>query len=192
MVRRTQWKVALSVKNAGRWKFSHVNAELALEPWTQNFIQWKSIKRSLKNQGFSCAHFINIQFGKKITHLNFRAKLHNYFFWEFKKCSQRCKLRHVLVIFTQWRKCMTIDNFSNIVHFLREKPHYFLLPYCIVVIKDHFFKVKIGMIDMGGLFCLLSKIKSSMKDTSKNLLLLWMKLLSNAKSVMDLNTFWPL
>ena len=46
---------------------------------------------------------------------------------------------------------MTIDNFSNIVHFLREKPHYFLLPYCIVVIKDHFFKVKIGMIDMGGL-----------------------------------------
>ena len=71
MVRRTQWKVALSVKNAGRWKFSHVNAELPLEPWTQNFIQWKSIKRSLKNQGFSCAHFINIQFGKKkITHLN--------------------------------------------------------------------------------------------------------------------------
>ena len=110
----------------------------------------------------------------KITHLNFRAKighkLHNYFFWEFKKCSQRCKLRHFLVIFTQWRKCMTIDNFSNIVHFLREKPHYFLLPYCIVVIKDHFFKVKIGMIDMGGLFCLLSKIKSSMKDTSKNLM----------------------
>ena len=34
------------------------------------------------------------------------------------------------------------DNFSNIVHFLREKPHYFLLPYCIVVIKDHFLRSK--------------------------------------------------
>ena len=144
-----------------------------------------------KSRIFLCTFYQYSIWKKKITHLNFRAKLHNYFFWEFKKCSLRWKLRHFLVIFSQWRKCMTIDNFSNIVHFLREKPHYFLLPYCIVVIKDHFFKVKIGMIDMGGLFCLLSKIKSSMKDTSKNLLLLWMKLLSNAKSVMDLNTFWP-
>ena len=74
--------------------------------------------------------------------------------------------------FVRWdmrRKCMTI---FQIVHFLREKPHYFLSSLLHCYNQGPFLRSK-SMIDMGGLFCLLSKIKSSMKDSNipKNLLL---------------------